>query len=234
MRIRFTRAGYALAAGVAVTAMLGMSVAAASASVGNAKPAATNACGKKCNDIFNQGLGEKRIPTTSGHYASPVHLSTAHNYLKSQDFIATQVGTLADFCTLDGGSGLIPDNAYVCINYPKTFPVYQEQYSPGSFTSDLCAAVGKNSVVAGGLVTLRVCGTSARALWIGDTLNSVKDKRSLLGFDVPLVNGADGEYSNPLVLTTSNSGILTIQPLMMNGGKVYDSQEWGLRLGPAF
>ncbi len=234
MRIRFTRAGYALAAGVAVTAMLAMSAAAAGAATDRAKPAATAACGKKCNDIFNQGLGEKKIPTTSGHYASPVHLATAHNYLKSQDFIATQVGTLADFCTLDGGSGLIPDNAYVCINYPSTFPVYQEEYAPGSFTSDLCVAVGRFSVVEGGLVTLRDCGDSARALWVGDTNNKVKDSRSLLGYDAPLVNGADGAVSDPLVLTTSNSGILTLQPLSMNGGKVYDSQEWGLRLGPAF
>jgi hypothetical protein len=240
MRIRFTRAGYAMAAGVAVTAMLGLGMQAASASTGIVRPSgitnATNACGKACNDIFNQGLGPKHIPTTGGHYRSPVHLTLAHNFLKSQDFIATEVGTLADFCTLDGGSGLIPDNAYVCINYPSTYPVYEEQFAPGSFTSGWCAGVGVRDVRQGGEITLRDCGTSARTLWVADLKNAVKDKRSLVGFDVPLVNGADGSFSDPLVLTTDDSGKLTLQELSKNGikGTPYDSQEWGLRLGPAY
>jgi len=45
MRIRFNRAGYAVAAGVAVTAMLGMGAAAAGASVAKVHPNATTACG---------------------------------------------------------------------------------------------------------------------------------------------------------------------------------------------
>ena len=95
--------------------------------------------------------------------------------------------------------------------------------------------MGIHAVVAGGPITLRTCGDNARTLWVGDLLNSVKDKRSVLGFDVPLVNGASGSISEPLVLTTNDHGTLTLQELAKNGpkGTPYDSQEWGLRFGPA-
>jgi hypothetical protein len=240
MRISFTRAGYALAAGVAVTAMLGIGMSAASASTsGNPVTGitnATNACGKTCNDIFNQGLGTKQIPTTNGRYGNRVHLTRAHNFLVTQDFIADQVGTLADFCSKFGGDNQIPATSYACINYPSGWPVYEEQFAPASFLSPWCAGVGVFSVRPNGLITLRTCGDSARTLWVADLKNAVKDKRSLLGFDVPLVNGASSSFSNPLVLTTDDSGTLTLQELMKNGltQKVFDSQEWGLKLGPAF
>jgi hypothetical protein len=240
MRISFTRAGYALAAGVAVTALLGMS--AASATAGSAPrnlKMATSACGKLCTDIFNEGLGTKQIPTTAGRYGDPVRLTHAHNFLKSQDFIANPVGTVYYFCH----TGLIPINSYACIHYqvvpgfPLGYPVYEAQYSPGSFTSGLCAGVGIRDVREGGLITLRACGDNARTLWVADLYNYVKDARSqlklgLLRIDVPLVNAASGSISIPLVLTTNDHGTLTLQDLAQNGGRVYDSQEWGLGKSP--
>src|SRR5580692_783826 len=61
MRIRFTRAGYAVAAGVAVTAMLGMGASAAGASVSHAKPLASTACGAACSDASFQVPGPTDI-----------------------------------------------------------------------------------------------------------------------------------------------------------------------------
>ena len=62
MRIRFNRAGYAVAAGVAVTAMLGMGAAsAAGASVARATPHASTACGAACSDASFQVPGPTDI-----------------------------------------------------------------------------------------------------------------------------------------------------------------------------
>src|ERR1700733_11897461 len=59
MRIRFNRAGYAVAAGGAVTAMLGMG--AASAAGASTRPDATTACNAACSDAFFQVPGPTDI-----------------------------------------------------------------------------------------------------------------------------------------------------------------------------
>lgn len=237
MHNRFRRACYTLAGGVAVTAALGLTAAgAANASTSGIRPVgpdATTACGNLCNDLFNLALGEKFIQNTSGHYGGYVDLAPAHNYKPSEDFIATEVGDLGDFCKIDGGSGLIPDNAYVCLNYPSSWPVFQNEYSPGSFTSDLCIGVARNHVKQGGAVTLRVCGTSARTLWVADLANEVKDPASVFGFDSPWVNAADSRTSNALSLTTNDFGDLYLSHLRKNGGVANDNQEFGVNPGPA-
>ncbi len=236
MHNRFRRACYALAGGVAVTAALGLTAAgAANASPSlhpKATPDATKTCGNKCNDLFNVDFGPKFIANTNGHYGNRVDLAIGHNFTPSEDFIASEVGTLADFCTIDGGSGLIPNNAYACITYPKTFPVFEEEYAPYSVTSGYCAAVRAHDVKIGARISLRDCGFSARSLWVADLNNSVPDKHSVLGIDFPWVNGADASFSHALDLTTDDSGNLTLQELSSNGGAVNDNQLWGIRLGP--
>jgi len=232
MRKRFTRACYALATGAAVSAAIGLSAMGA-ANAASAKtavtPTATTACGSLCNDLFNRQLGYKFIPTTSGHYDSPLSLTLAHNFLPSQDFIAAYVGTLRQFID----NGLISRRSYVALKYPKTWPVYQEQYAPYGVTSGLCAAVKLGDVRNGAPIVLRACGTSARSLWVADFHHRVKDIHSILGYDFPWVNGADAQFSNPLVLTTNDYGSLYLFEEQMIGGKVYDTQQWGVKLGPA-
>jgi hypothetical protein len=229
MRIRFTRACYALAAGAAVSAAIGLAVMGTANASTAAKPAATTVCGIRCNDLFNRALGYKFIPTTNGNYDNSISLTLAHNYLKSQDFIATEVGKLGQFIK----NGLIARTSYVALKYPKSWPVFEEQYAPYSVTSGLCAAVKFGNVVQGAPIILRSCGTNARSLWVADYHHRVKDKHSILGYDFPWVNGADGQFSNPLVLTTNDYGSLYLDYESMLGGKVYDSQLWGVKLGPA-
>jgi hypothetical protein len=238
MHKRFTRACYALAGGVAVTSALGLIAAgAASASTsgirpagaGNATPSATKVCGKKCNDLFNLQLGYKFIPSTNGRYGSDVDLALAHNFTPSEDFIATEVGTLGQFVA----GGVISSTSYVALNYPSSWPVFEEQFAPYSVTTGLCLAVSKRDLRPGGEIDLRDCGSTARSLWVGDLANAVKDKHSIFGFDLPWVNGADTSFSNALSLTTDDFGRLYLWRLSMNGGAVNDNQQWGVKLGPA-
>jgi hypothetical protein len=238
MHKRFTRASYALAGGVAVTAALGLTAAGAvSASTsgihasggGQAVPTATKVCGKKCNDLFNLQLGYKFIPSTDGRYGSDLDLALAHNFTPSEDFIATQVGTLGQFVA----GGVISSTSYVALNYPSSWPVFEEQFAPYSVTTGLCAGVSRRDLKQGGEISLRSCGSNARTLWVGDLANAVKDKHSIFGFDLPWVNGGDTSFSNALSLTTDDFGHLYLARLAMNGGAVNDNQEWGVKLGPA-
>jgi hypothetical protein len=229
MHNRFRKACYTLAGGVAVSAALGLAVAGvASAGTGNAHPNATKVCGKLCNELFNRAIGTKFIPSTAGHYGSDVDLALAHNFAASEDFIGSQVGTLGQFVA----GGLISSTSYVALNYPSTFPVFEEEFAPYGVTTGLCVGVSKRNVRQGGEVDLRDCGDSARTLWVGDLNNAVKDKHSIIGVDLPWVNAADPNFSHALSLTTDDFGNLYLAELAKNGGAVNDNQEWGLKIGP--
>ncbi len=232
MHNRFKRACYALAGGIAVTSALGLTAAgAANASTGAPRmvPNATTTCGTLCNDLFNLALGDNFILNTNGHYGSHVDLALAHNYKPSEDFIATKVGDLRQFIR----NGLISRRSYVALNYPHWWPVFEEEYAPYSATSGLCAAVRNGDVRQGAPITLRDCGTSARSLWVADLKNAVPDSDSVFGFDSPWVNGADGQFSHALSLTTDDFGNLYLSELAFNGGLVGDNQEFGVNPGPA-
>jgi hypothetical protein len=117
MHIRFTRAGYALAAGVAATAMLGLSaVAVASTSA----LAATNACGHKCIDL------SFKVPGRSGILAAHSGLNNYNNSIR----------------LLQGSNGE-PKEDFSPQRLSKVSPLYCTKYGqaqPGSvFTSNQCA-----------------------------------------------------------------------------------------------
>ena len=104
MRIRFTRAGYAVAAGVAVTAMLGMG--AASAAGASTRPDATTACNAACSDAFFQVPGPTDILAAhSGLNISNdvVRLVQGSNAAPKEDFTRIDVGTVFPlYCTATG------------------------------------------------------------------------------------------------------------------------------------
>jgi hypothetical protein len=190
---------------------------------------ATNACGAGCTNIYSEQWGPAYIQAAaSGKYNAPVVMRHASNGAKSEDFTVAEVGTLGDFCAIDGGSGLFPANSYSCINYPAAWPVFQAQYSPGSFTSGLCIGVA-GKATNGKKVVLRDCGAAAHTFWVADLKNSVPDSLSQFPFgDTPLVNASDSSITNPISLTFNGPNKqLTVSEQSANGGVVSDKYQWG-------
>jgi hypothetical protein len=239
MRNRFARACSLLAAGVAVTSVIGLSGAsAASASV---RPAATPACGFNCFNLFSLVLGPHTIQNayvpgdtgTGGKAGIEVNLNFASNSHPNEDFTGAQVGTLLNFCPNFGGSGLSA-TAYVCINYPSNYPVFESNWSPFGNESGLCVG-SKLPLFSGRETTLQPCGVNATTIWVGDLKNSTFHHGHLY---TPWVNGASTTFSHALVLTVDPStrnprNQLRVQSLnQLTGGVVPDSQEFSLTFGP--
>ena len=239
MRNRFARACSLLAAGVAVTSVIGLSGAsAASASV---RPAATPACGFNCFNLFSLVLGPHTIQNayvpgdtgTGGKAGMEVNLNFASNSHPNEDFTGAQVGTLLNFCPNFGGSGLSA-TAYVCINYPSNYPVFESNWSPFGNESGLCVG-SKLPLFSGRETTLQACGVNATTIWVGDLKNSTFHHGHLY---TPWVNGASTTFSHALVLTVDPStrnprNQLRVQSLnQLTGGVVPDTQEFSLTFGP--
>ena len=220
MRHYFKRAAVAV---TAASAVLAFGATAASASTPHARPNATAPC-TDCVNVFNQGQGHHYILSTAGHYASKVTVQHASNSSVAEDFIAYSPATLGQFIR----SGIISRTSYVANKYPHTDPVFEAEYSPGGFASGLCAGL-RTAGTNGEGVTLRDCGFSARTLWVADLNNAQIDGASLLGFDVPLVNASDRQFSRPEVLTFNGVGSqVSITEQQRNVGLVIDTQLWGL------
>jgi hypothetical protein len=239
MRNRFARACSLLAAGVAVTAVAGLSVAGtASAAV---RPGATPACGFNCFNLSSLVLGPTQIQNayvpgdtgTGGHAGMEVNLNFASNSHPNEDFTGAQVGTLGDFCPNFGGSGL-PATSYVCINYPSNYPVFEANWSPFGNESGLCTG-SKLPLYSGRETTLQPCGKNATTIWVGDLANSTIHRGRLY---TPWVNGASTTFSHALVLTVDTStrgprNQLRVQSMnKLTGGVVSDYQQFTLSFGP--
>ncbi len=242
MRNRFARACSVLAAGVAVTSVVGLSAAsAASAATTRTHPAATPACGFNCFNLFSLLLGRHTIqnayvPGDTGVGGKPgmeVNMNLASNSRPNEDFTGAQVGTLLNFCPNFGGTGLSA-TSYVCINYPSNYPVFESNWSPFGNQSGLCVGV-KLPLFSGREATLQDCGTITSTIWVGDLKNSIIHNGRLY---TPWVNGASTTFSHALVLTVDPSthnpiNQLRVQSLnTLTGGVVPDSQEFSLFFGP--
>jgi hypothetical protein len=239
MRNSFARACSVLAAGVAITSVIGLSaVSAASAGV---KPNATPACGFNCFNLSSLTLGRDTIQNAyvpgdtgvGGKIGQKLNLNFASNSHPNEDFTGAQVGTLGDFCPNLGGTGLSP-TSYVCINYPANYPVFESNWSPFGNESGLCAGAFA-PVFNGENVTLQSCGSSTSTIWVGDLANgTIHHGRVYL----PWVNGASSNFSHPLTLqvdpgTTKPINQLKLASLnKLTGGVAPDTQEFTLRFGP--
>jgi hypothetical protein len=238
MRNRFARACSVLAAGVAVTSVVGLS--AASAATASVRPAATPACGFNCFNLSSLVLGRRTIqnayvPGDTGIGGKPgieVNLNLASNTHPNEDFTGAQVGTLGNYCPNLGGTGLSPIS-YVCITYPANYPVFESNWSPFGNQSGLCVG-SKLPVFSGREVTLQNCGVNATTIWVGDLAHAIiRFGRVYL----PWVNGASTTFSHALVLTVDPSthgpiNQLRIQSLnTLTGGVVPDTQQFTFFFG---
>jgi hypothetical protein len=238
MRNRIARACSVLAAGVAVTSMIGLSAAgAASASTTKSKPDATPACGFNCFSLSSLTLGTSTIQNAyipgdtgvGGKVGQKVNLNYASNSHPNEDFTGAQVGTLYDFC-----GTLLSVTSYVCVNYPSDYPVYEANWSPFGNQSGLCTGAF-TPVFNGENVSLQDCGNSPSTLWVGDLANATFHHGRVY---TPWVNGASTNFSHPLTLqvdpgTTKPINQLKLANLNTLAHNVSpDTQEFTLRYGP--
>lgn len=240
MRYRITRALGVLAAAVGL-AGFGLSAVPAGAAV---HPDATPACSSNCFDLSSLLLGRGTIqnayvPGDTGVGAKigqKVNLHVASNSQVNEDFTGAQVGTLGDFCsTALKPSNLLPQDAYVCINYPFFYPVFESDVSPFGNETGLCAGAALPEA-SGENVTLQACGVTASTLWVGDLKN---EKTSHGHVYFPWVSGGSTSFSHPLTLqvdsgTKSPTNQLKLAPLNTLTGSVSpDAQEFTFTSGPA-
>jgi hypothetical protein len=239
MRNRFARACSVLAAGVAVTSVIGLS--AASVASAGVSPNATPACGFSCFNLSSLTLGRGTIQNAyvpgdtgvGGKVGQKVNMNFASNTHPNEDFTGARVGNLGDFCPNLGGTGLSP-TSYVCIHYPAFYPVFESNWAPFGNESGLC--VGAFAPVFNGQnVTLQDCGSSTSTIWVGDLANGTIYHGRIY---FPWVNGASGNFSHPLTLQVDPGTKKPINQLklanlnLLQGGVAPDSQQFTIRFGP--
>ena len=230
--------GAALAVGLAVASLAG-----GSAALASTHPNATPACGFNCFELSSLALGRHTIQNAyipgdtgvGGKVGQKVNMTFASNSHPNEDFEGAQVGTLINFCnTEENPAGLIPANAYVCINYPSSYPVFESNWAAYGNQSGFCVGAAL-PVFTGENVTLQNCGASASTLWVGDLANSTTHHGHLY---TPWVNGASTAFSHPATLqvdpgTTRPINQLKLAPLNTLTGNVSpDTQEFTLDFGP--
>jgi hypothetical protein len=215
MRNRIARACTVLAAGVAVSSVIGLSAAtmasAATAQPG-AKPAATPACGFLCFNLSSLTLGRNTIQNayvpgntgTGGKVGQKVNLHFASNTQVNADFTGAEIGTLGDFCPNQGLGG-----------------------------TGLCTGA-QLPVVSGENVTLQNCGTSATTIWVGDIANTVIRNGRVY---FPWVNAASTNFSHQLTLTVDPGTTKPINQLKLESlnkihGAIPDTQQFTFSFGP--
>jgi hypothetical protein len=122
-----------------------------------------------------------------------------------------------------------------CGNYYPDLEAYQIEYSPYGVGSGLC--VGTSSLKGTGPVSLQPCGVAANTVWITD----YTDVHGFTDNYVPLINGAQTNFSNPWVLTYPQNGYPTDMPrpqltsagLQTNSRHTLSNfQLWGADRGP--
>jgi hypothetical protein len=241
MRIRFTRAGYALAAGVAVTAMLGMS--AASAATASHKPIsmATNACGNNCVDVHFLQPGKHAILGVHSGYNTNnnlVRLLAGSNGASKEDFSEIHSGKVSSLYCF--GSVPYPGSVFTArqcqllkLDGLLNASTFELAFNPnnGGPENECIGAWGNTSPIIDGKLRLVPCGVEADTVLI--STDHLPTGHTTAGSDW-LINGASDNYSNPLVITSD--GTYPSQPrwetVNVNGGHGIDTQEIRITPGP--
>jgi hypothetical protein len=233
-----------LITGAAALAAVALSVAGTTAASASVRPNATPACSSNCFDLSSLLLGRGTlqnayVPGDTGVGAKigqKVNMHVASNSQINEDFTGAQVGTLGDFCSTALKPGnLLAQDAYVCVNYPFWYPVFESDVSPFGNETGLCAGATLPETT-GENVTLQTCGISGSTLWVGDLKNETTSHGHVY---FPWVSGGSTSFSHPLTLqvdpgTKSPGNQLKLAPLNTLTGSVSpDAQEFTFTSGPA-
>jgi hypothetical protein len=239
MQIRFTRAGYALAAGVAATAMLGLStVAVASTSA----LAATSACNYHCIDLSFKVPGKAAILAAHSGlniYNNSIRLLQGSNGAAKEDFSPQRLSKVSPlYCTKSGqaqpGSLFTSNQCALMKNAGLLYDTtYQLAFNPNNGgPGNLCIGAWNNNSPINARVRLVTCGYAADTVLI--LANRLPGGRITAKGYYWVINGASSNFSNPVVATSAGyfPSDVRWQPVAFNGLKGIDTQEVTGRPGP--
>jgi hypothetical protein len=165
------------------------------------RPDATPACGQECFNLYSLVFGHGNIQSANvpgddgvgGKVGQTVNLSYATDDSPNEDFTGGYVGTVGQLCPEGQLSPYICNTYGALTLYGGNFPVYESNWSPYGNETDLCVGVEKPAF-AGENVSLQPCGLTGATFWVADTAHSFN------GY-TPFLNGADTNFTHPLVLT---------------------------------
>lgn len=186
--------------------------------------AATPSCGNACINIFprvysGMSLGDPQFTVDvfrqGEKTGQPIILFRAANYDPALDWALAFQGDVADFyeaglvsaeVALHYGCGGTNVPAIQCTSPSGTDDqAFEIEYAPFGVESGLCMGLAATAFSGEG-VTLQGCGQSSRTVWIEDTIDSPVTPY------YAAINGSDGNFSDPFVLTYPPSSGPTDKP----------------------
>ena len=203
--------------------------------------AATPSCGHRCINLFSKKFSD--VLTTKPGFVldvfrqgakvgQPIIMFQSSNADPAEDFTVSLQGTVNQFVTAQLASPAL------AIHYGNDL-AWEFQYSPNGVDSGLCVGISALTPGANTPVSLQPCGVSARTVWVTDVQNIQRGGLFTFPF-VPLINGADTNFSNPYVLTYPQNGnpndkprpqLVTQNLHTFSRGQVYDNQQWSAFFG---
>jgi hypothetical protein len=219
MRNRFTRACYALAAGVAVSTGLAIS-AAGVANASTQAPAATPSCnGASCVNTYTAEWGPGYILKarySAAVWGNRVILKGASDFSPGEDWTIYFQGTVKTFAAL----GLVSPN--LTLHYSSD-PAFELQFSPYGVNSGLCEGTAV-AAFSDEPITLNWCGTpGGLTAWIVDLHFHTGP---YTGF-TPFIAGSDTNYSDPYVASAKAlNRLVTFRLQSFSDGIVYSNELW--------
>ena len=216
--------------------------------------AATPSCGHRCINLFSKKFSDF-LTTKPGFVldvwrqgakvGQPIIMFQSSNADPAEDFTVSLEGHVSDFLA----AGLVSPALALRYGSPPTTSnpgardnwALEVEYSPNGVDSGLC--VGISSLVPAPAnntpVSLQPCGVSARTVWVTDVNNIQRGGVFTFPY-VPLINGADTNFSHPYVLTYPQNGnpndkprpqLVTQNLHTFSRGQVYDNQQWSAFFG---
>jgi hypothetical protein len=214
MRIRFSRTSHALVAGVATTALLGLSTGAASASPAGldsgAVRMATTACGPVCVDVSFVRPGAAAVlgVQPGGAYRnSLIQLLPGSSSASHEDFRELDYSTVAPmYCTATGQAqpgSLFTSRQCALLKIAGLLgrTAFSLAYNPdnkGPLTMCIGGS-GGHAPVTGGPLRLEPCGLTAATILITTTK---LPGGTTAGGTLWLISGGSNNFTNPIVATS--------------------------------
>jgi hypothetical protein len=205
--------------------------------------AATPSCGHRCINLFSKKFSD--VLTTkpgfvvdvwrqAARVGQPIIMFQSSNADPAEDFTVSLQGTVNDFVA----AGLASPS--LALHYGNDL-AFEFEYSPNGVDSGLCVG----TPLLGGAprnntpVSLQPCGVAAQTVWVTASANA--QRGGLFTFPyVPLINGADTNFSHPYVLTYPPNGnpndkprpqLVTQTLHQFSRGQVFDNQQWSAFFG---